>query len=81
MWFGLIAYVMYGMPSDRRVAGFASAVAQLVLVVAPVALALPVYHALRPRKRLIDGNTWCGQCGYLLKGLVEPRCPECGTRI
>lgn len=21
----------------------------------------------------------CSKCGYCLKGLVEPRCPECGT--
>ena len=25
-------------------------------------------------------NPWiCVQCGYLLRGLTEPRCPECGT--
>jgi len=23
----------------------------------------------------------CGNCGYLLRGLVVPRCPECGTRF
>ena len=28
-----------------------------------------------------DGHTRCGNCGYILKGLVEPRCSECGTRI
>lgn len=22
---------------------------------------------------------YCAQCGYSLKGLTEPRCPECGT--
>jgi hypothetical protein len=26
------------------------------------------------------GNPWeCARCGYLLYGLREPRCPECGT--
>lgn len=28
-----------------------------------------------------DGSTRCGQCGYILKGLTEPRCPECGQQI
>ncbi|MCG3136659.1 MAG: hypothetical protein HJJLKODD_00494 [Phycisphaerae bacterium] len=23
----------------------------------------------------------CLQCGYILKGISEPRCPECGWRI
>ncbi len=23
----------------------------------------------------------CAQCGYNLRGLTEPRCPECGTRF
>ncbi len=23
----------------------------------------------------------CLKCGYILKGLTEPRCPECGERI
>lgn len=26
-----------------------------------------------------DGH--CDKCGYSLKGLVEPRCPECGTEF
>lgn len=55
--------------------------AQVVLFLGPLAPALGVYHILRPRMRLSDRNTWCGRCGYLLKGLVEPRCPECGTQI
>lgn len=29
----------------------------------------------------LDGHTHCGCCGYILKGLSEPRCPECGERI
>ena len=27
------------------------------------------------------GETRCGWCGYGLKGLQEPRCPECGRDI
>jgi hypothetical protein len=31
----------------------------------------------RPR----DGQTRCGGCGYILRGVREPRCPECGRSI
>jgi len=31
-----------------------------------------------PRKTAAD-DARCAQCGYLLKGLESPRCPECGT--
>lgn len=26
-------------------------------------------------------ETVCRKCGYILKGLAEPRCPECGEQI
>jgi len=35
----------------------------------------------RRRGRSIDGLTHCGQCGYILKGLTKPRCPECGQEL
>ncbi len=28
-----------------------------------------------------DRETRCRRCGYILRGLSEPRCPECGERI
>ncbi len=28
-----------------------------------------------------DAMTRCRQCGHILRGLSEPRCPECGERI
>ena len=28
-----------------------------------------------------DGHTYCGHCGYILKGITEPRCSECGQEI
>ena len=37
-------------------------------------------HMLTPRETK-DGHTRCGKCGYILKGLTEPRCSECGERI
>lgn len=29
----------------------------------------------------IDDQTRCRKCGHILRGLSEPRCPECGERI
>ena len=26
-------------------------------------------------------ETRCRKCGYILRGITEPRCPECGERI
>lgn len=26
-----------------------------------------------------EGHTRCGRCGHILRGLTEPRCPECGN--
>ena len=32
------------------------------------------------RQKLIEeGVPVCVQCGYMLKGVILPRCPECGT--
>ena len=44
---------------------------------APMVIALFLFHrtALRPKA---DGYTRCGKCTHILKGLTEPRCPECG---
>ncbi len=48
-------------------------------VMAPLA-ATALAHLLTPREKK-DGHTRCGKCGYILKGLTEPRCSECGERI
>ncbi len=39
-----------------------------------------VYHRLT-EPDWIQGCTCCGNCGYILKGLPEPRCPECGRAV
>ncbi len=43
-------------------------------------IAAVLAHVLTPKERL-DGETRCRKCGYILKGLTEPRCSECGERI
>lgn len=32
-------------------------------------------------RRKIPKETHCRSCDYILKGLSEPKCPECGERI
>ncbi len=43
-------------------------------------IATVLAHVLTPRE-VRDGHTRCGKCGYILKGLTEPRCSECGEKI
>jgi hypothetical protein len=44
--------------------------------------ALLLYRRLSRRNHpLVDPETRCRKCGYIFRGLTEPRCPECGERI
>ena len=47
------------------------------------ATAILVYGIITYRwgPRLLDNETRCRRCGYILKGISEPRCPECGEKI
>ena len=31
--------------------------------------------------RSVDAETRCRKCGYILRGIPEPRCSECGEQI
>ena len=48
-------------------------------------LAILIYVKLtrrfHPKADFLDGETRCRKCGYILKGITEPRCSECGERI
>ena len=50
----------------------------LVLLPA-VAATLWLYVRLSPHHA--NGETRCRKCGYILRGIPEPRCSECGERI
>jgi hypothetical protein len=41
------------------------------------------FSAFIPRqdRRLTDSEARCRKCAYILRGIKEPRCPECGERI
>ena len=42
-------------------------------------LIVAVAIAIRRRPRFDEPR--CRNCGYILRGLAEPRCPECGERV
>ncbi len=58
------------------------AVVMSLLVIAAPGLVVCIYlmrrHGFRPDPA---GHTRCGGCGHILRGLSEPRCPECGRRL
>ena len=56
-------------------------VEQAVIPVPYCALAIVVYWRLRRRTYWLEGESLCRRCGYVLRGLPKPRCPECGERI
>jgi len=53
----------------------------------PICLLLSIFGlmflAILPKGDALvgDGETRCRKCGYILRGITEPRCPECGERI
>ena len=49
------------------------------LIVAPAAVVAVLVYGLG--KPFTDTETRCRNCGYILRGLTEPRCPECSERI
>ena len=54
-----------------------AAIKSIVISLTGVALASFVL-----RRRFAESKkTRCGKCGYILRGITEPRCPECGERV
>ena len=50
----------------------------------PTALAAVLTYCLVTKRygpKPIDSETRCRKCGYILRGITEPRCSECGERI
>ncbi|MCP4247555.1 MAG: hypothetical protein GY778_10945 [bacterium] len=53
----------------------------VLTMIAGAVLALVVFRLLSLRAGPTDGYLHCLQCDYILNGLSEPRCPECGKHI
>lgn len=62
----------------------AALVTIIILTVPPVLFATGAFTLLDSHRRAArrgDDETRCRRCGHILRGLTEPRCPECGERI
>jgi hypothetical protein len=83
----VVGFLIYGQ-TFYHVIGFYyadySLTVSILLVLAhgciPVLISIGVYHWLSAPRWEAD-YTRCGRCGYILSGLQEPRCSECGVAI
>lgn len=64
--------------SESTMAYLAAYANLATLLVPPLTLAIFVYHLMTGRPARQNGVR-CWRCGYMLRGLTVPRCPECGT--
>ena len=56
----------------------------LISPLASSALSLATYIYLTRRygpQAMLERETRCRKCGYILRGIPEPRCSECGEKI
>lgn len=60
----------------HRIGGYDDTIAIAFHLATAMVLVLPIIGALRWRNRQTE--PMCQYCGYCLRGLSEPRCPECG---
>ena len=51
------------------------------LLCIPAIVVAVAVSLLSTQWRAWDGYTRCGQCNHILRGISEPRCPECGAPI
>ena len=51
-----------------------------VVIVLPSMFYTAVAAIIRTRREF-DNETRCRKCRYILRGIPEPRCPECGEPI
>ena len=74
----LVARIIPGALDDGRFWQSIDSVVVAILAAPGIVLAVCVYAW---RQRAGEGETRCRKCGYILRGITEPRCTECGERI
>lgn len=67
-------------PDDYTRWDLACMLAEPMLFALPAVCSLAVYHGFVFRWRR-DEHTRCGSCNDILRGLSEPRYPECGSHL
>jgi len=56
----------------------------LAIIFFPIlVVSVSIYGVLTKKygPKTYDPETRCRKCGYILRGITEPRCPECGEKI
>ncbi len=81
-WRAAIAAIVGGLGFGLIVIPTPDAVSYLILIAASF-LSLAIYGVLTSlrRPKTSDSETRCRKCRHILRGITEPRCPECGERI
>jgi len=85
LWDTVVRAVYAGLTGSRniRFQGW-QWIATLIITFLPALLVTFVVYGLLTRflgTSVIDPETRCRKCGYILRGISEPRCSECGERI
>lgn len=57
------------------------AIASLASDIWQLVAAFAMFWLVTRQRHRAHGETLCRRCGYILRGLTLPRCPECGERI
>src|SRR5262245_50444698 len=73
---------LFGVPASKRdIKGFF----MVMLFFVPASVATLLINALITKYlkplSLMDSETRCRKCRYILRGITEPRCSECGERM
>ena len=66
--------------SDLVIENLWTASVTLPFFVLPIAVYALLTRAYGPQK-MLEQETLCRKCGYILKGITEPICSECGEKI
>jgi hypothetical protein len=84
IWFGyyVLAYSRANPWAWFRATARSLSIAPITLIV----LSVPIWAYVVLTRRYgprpdYERETLCRRCGYILRGITEPRCPECGERI
>ena len=72
---------IYGTAAGQLGDGPAIVLTLLLLATLPMVVGVLTFALFRRGRERDDGYLHCLNCNYILKGLSEPRCPECGERI
>jgi hypothetical protein len=82
-WFWRILIPLIVLQLYTILFGIPDPLSTLVFTTIPALLGILIYAGLTWRYGpiRIDPETRCRKCGYILRGISEPRCPECGERI